>query len=117
MPNVGLQILLVAVPYLALAVVGVILFIRERTIATALVALGFGALTVSHVFVELVSFDYSHFSEARGAVVDPVPEFPGWFYTMTYWLNTFSPWVAATGLLWHTLRKVPASPNNRWRGP
>ena len=117
MPYVGLQILLVAVPYLALAVVGVILFTRERTVATALVALGFGALAITHGFAELVSFDYSHFFEAPGAVVDPRPEFPGWYYTLIYWGNTLSPWVAATGLLWHTLRKVPASPNNRWRGP
>ena len=117
MPVVALQIFLATVPYLALAAVGVILFRRERTLVTALIALGFATVAASHVLAAFVSYEFSYAYKSGGTAALAVGRFPGWVYSATYWGNIVGPWVAAASLLWHTMWRATASPNNRWRGP
>jgi hypothetical protein len=104
-----LQNALIAMPDLALAIVGVVLFKRERSLATALVALGFGVVTASHVLGTLLGLDWA---DALAII-----RLHGWVLKFNYWTVIASRWVAVGGLLWHTLQVNTASPNNRWRGP
>lgn len=105
MSYVALYVVLLIVPYIALAAVGIILFKRHRTVATALVALGFGAVALSHVAGAFFSFEFSYIYGSRGNLAGAVGKFHGWVWTTTYWANTLGIWVASMCLLWHTLRK------------
>ena len=117
MPYVALHVFLNTVPYLALAAWGIVLFNRNRTVPTGLVALGFTAVAVTHMTGWLVSYKFSYIYSSGGDVVAAMGRFHGWVWMATYWGDIIGIWVATAGLLWHTVRSANASPNNRWRGP
>jgi hypothetical protein len=99
------RVALTAVPYLALAAVGIIQFRRDRTLSAALVVLGFAAAALSEALALFVSYGQSGSLIVR------------WRDLIMLWGDNFGPWVGAAGLLWHTLSSASPSPNNRWRGP
>jgi hypothetical protein len=116
---VALHVFLHTVPYIALAALGIVLFKRHHTVATALVALGFGAVAVSNVAGALVSSEFSYIYSLHGDLAGAVGRFHGWVWTTTYWSGTIGIWVASMSLLWHVLggRQGGESPNKRRSGP
>src|ERR1700761_3469713 len=89
-------------PIAALAAVGIVLVLRSRTLATALVALGFGSAALSHITSALVgyfSFSPCDFvaSAQRSAELLHV----------RYWGAILGLWCGSLVLLWHTL--LPSS--------
>ena len=110
-----LQIGLATVPYLVLAVAGIILFSRKRNLSAALVALGFAILAITQIYGAILALAL--------LPVGPAPP-QRWAYALLRWGATPSQWAliigswfAAAGLLWLALGHASASPNNRWRGP
>ena len=114
MPFVAFQVVLATVPYLALAVAGIILFNRKRNPATALLALGFAVVAVTQIYSAILVL-----------ALIPITGSPqGWAYALlrwgtipSQWALILGSWFAAAGLLWYALTRARASPNNRWRGP
>jgi hypothetical protein len=102
-PLYVLWTVLITAPDLALAIIGLLLFRRERTVATTLVALGFTAVVASYVL--------------EWADMAAITRFQPWVFALRYWALIAGRFVGVAGLLWHTLRVTTASPNNRWRGP
>ena len=117
MPYGWLSLFLSTVPYVALAVAGIVLFRRQRTAATALVAVGFIAVAASHLAAAFINYKYSYIYNTQGRVAAAEFHFEGWVWLSTYWGQIVGIWTAAAGLLWHTMVSATASPNNRWRGP
>lgn len=119
MSFVVLQGVLTTVPFLALTVVGIILFRRERTLATALVALGFAIETAGRLYSAILGIVFAY-TWKPGAVWSA----RGWAYTvfhwgtmLEHWALILGPWLAAAGLLWYTLGRASALPNLHWRRP
>jgi hypothetical protein len=92
------------VPFIALAVVGIALVWRHRTIVTALIALGFCSVALSHIIGALVGFyafgGSSDFATAMNRI--------GWTLPVTHWGIVVGLWVGSLSLLWHTFLQAPA---------
>jgi len=113
-PFFALEIVLATVPSLVLAVAGIILYNRNRNLATALVALGFVAVAATQIYGATLAFALNPGGWSSH----------GWAYALlrwgtvpSHWVIIIGSWFAAAGLLWHVLGRPSAAPNNRWRGP
>jgi hypothetical protein len=91
--------LAMTIPIVALAVVGLVLLRRHRTIAAALAALGFSTAGVSQFVSALVGY----LSFDPGDFVVSAQRF-GWILNVTHWGLGLGLWTGSLGLLWHTLR-------------
>jgi len=90
------------VPYLTLMAVGIVLFWRHRTLATALAALGFGAIGLSHTLGQAVGL-YISTPDRFAAAIHQI----GWTFPVTHWGSIAGIWVGSLGLLWHALKGEP----------
>jgi cytochrome b subunit of formate dehydrogenase len=92
---------------------GIVLFRRSRSLASALVALGFAAVLIGATANALTNyFAVHHWSAAFAATV------PGWVWTLAGLGSYGGMWIASLGLLWEVSgTRGAASPNNRWRSP
>jgi len=106
-------------PALVLAAFGVILFRRERTLASALVALGFSAVVTGGVANALLSYDVSFmYGGMDKAVFAVAVQLHGLPWALARLCGPAGMWVASLSLLWQMIdSRGAASPNNRWRGP
>jgi hypothetical protein len=91
--------LAVIIPIVALAVVGLVLLQRHRTIAVALTALGFITAALSQFVSALVGY----LSFDPGDFVTSAQHF-GSMLNATHWGLSLGLWTGSLGLLWHTLR-------------
>jgi hypothetical protein len=95
--------LVIVVPFVALAAVGIALVWQHRTVATALIALGFCSVALSHIASMLVGFyafsGPGNFADAANRV--------GWTLPATHWGIVVGIWVGSLSLLWHTLLQAP----------
>jgi hypothetical protein len=105
-------------PWVLATAFGVLLFLRNRTLAAGLVALGFAAAFLSVVADAFANYELSYIYRSRGALAAANANFHGWVWTLARIGGTGGMWVASLSLLWHVLgTRGAASPNNRWRGP
>lgn len=107
-------------PALVLTIFGIVFFRRYRTLASALVALGFAAVLVSGLFNVMISYEVSHIygysSNLAAASVYVQLHGPAWLLARL--CGPLGMWVASLSLLWHMFStRLSASPNSRWRGP
>jgi hypothetical protein len=97
------HVLVIVVPFVVLAAVGIILVWKHRTIATALVALGFSSVALSHIAGTVVGlYEFSgagDFAAAANRV--------GWTLPVTHWGIVVGIWVGSLSLLWHTFLQAP----------
>ena len=91
-------------PYVILAVVGLVAFLRQRTLCTALVALGFLAYVIGQVAGSFVSADVSKTYNSHGDVTAVVESFHGWAWTLSRYAGTVGMWAAAVGATIGVLR-------------
>jgi uncharacterized membrane protein AbrB (regulator of aidB expression) len=91
-------------PYVILAVLGIVAFWRDRSIGTALFALGFVAYVVGQVAGSFVSADVSKTYNSHGEVTSVVESFSGWAWTLSRYAGLVGMWVAAAGAAMHVLR-------------
>jgi hypothetical protein len=106
-------------PALVLTAFGLVLFKRNRTLSSALVALGFCAVVFGGIANTLYSYDvafmYGGMDKAVFAVAVQLHGLP---WILTRLCGPAGMWVASLSLLWQLLAaRGAASPNNRWRGP
>jgi len=92
-------------PYVILALLGCVAFWRHRTIATALIALGFLAYIAGQVAGSFVTADVTKTYNAHGEVTSVVTNFHGWAWTLSRYAGTVGMWVAAAGATLHVLRR------------
>ena len=95
--------LVIIVPFVALAAVGIALVWRHRTVAMALIALGFCSVALSHIASTLVGF---HAFSGQGNFAD-VANRVGWMLPATHWGIVAGIWVGSLSLLWHTSLQAP----------
>lgn len=99
-------------PSVVFTAAGVVIFRRNRTPASALVALGFTAVLIGAVANALTNYWAVYHSASAAAAV------PRWVWTLTGLCSYGGMWIASLGLLWEVLgRRGAASPGNRWGGP
>ena len=95
--------LVIIVPFVALAAVGIALVRQHHTIATGLIALGFCSVALSHIASTLVGFyafgGHGNFADAANRV--------SWTLPATYWGTVVGIWVGSLSVLWHTLLQAP----------
>jgi hypothetical protein len=103
-----------------LTIFGTVLFRRNRTLATALVALGFAATFVSGIANVVVSYKVAQMQANISQRAHPgfiVYAFHSGLWTMSRLCGPIGMWMASLSLLWHMLETRRAgSTNNRWRG-
>ena len=91
---------------------GVVLFRRNRTLTSALVALGFAGAFIGGMANALTNYLALYHSTAYLAAV------PGWLWTLAGLGSYGGMWIASLAFLWEVLgTRGAASPDNRWRGP
>jgi hypothetical protein len=91
-------------PYAVLAVVGIILFWRHRSLGTALIALGFIAYIVGQISGSFIRGNISKTYNSHGDVATVVESFHGWAWTLRRDAGTVGMWLAAAGAVLHLLR-------------
>lgn len=91
-------------PYVILAAVGCAAFWRNRTIATALIALGFLAYVAGQVASSFVTAEVTRTYNSHGEVTSVVSNFQGWGWTLSRYAGTVGMWAAAVGATLHVLR-------------
>jgi hypothetical protein len=92
---------------------GVVLFRRNRTVASALVALGFIAVLFGGMANALTNYLATYHSSAPLAAA-----VPGWVWTLAGVGSYGGMWIASLGLLWQVLgTRAAASSDSRWRRP
>ena len=97
-------------PSLLLTASGVILLRRNRTLASALVALGFAAVFIGGITNALANYAAAyHSSSSLAATV------PGWVWAAAGLGSYGGMWIASLGLLWELLGTRGAT--SRRRGP
>ena len=109
--------LLVDGPYLALTAVGIVLFMRHRNVPTALVAAGFGSISLGQIFDLFVTFESTRIFNSGGDLAAAVATLRSWTWVVTRYATVIGLWAAAVGISWYVFGRAGASPNNRWRGP
>ena len=95
--------------YAGFTTAGALLWKRTRSLATALVAIGFALVLVDQIislveYIELNALVSGHYTDTLFIVQH---------HAVEQYVALVGLLVAAAGLLWHSV----ASPNNRWRGP
>jgi len=105
-------------PALVLTVFGVTQFTRKRTLASALVAVGFAAVVIGGIANALLSYDVSFmYGGMDKAVLAVAVQLHGPAWVLARLCGPAGMWVASLSLLWQTIEsRGAASPNNRWRG-
>jgi hypothetical protein len=120
LPHPALFVWLIG-PALVLTVFGAVLFRQNRTLATALVALGFAAAFVSGIANVAVSYQVAQMQASisqRAHSGLSVYVFHSGLWTMSRLCGPIGMWVASLSLLWHMFEtRGAASTHNRWRGP
>jgi hypothetical protein len=100
-------------PSLLLTASGVVLFRRNRTLASALVALGFAAVLIGGMTNAFANYLALYHASASAAA-----RVPGWVWTLAGLGSYGGMWIASLGLLWEVLgTRTAVSPSNRWRAP
>jgi hypothetical protein len=99
-------------PSLLLTACGVVLFRRHRTLASALVAVGFAAVLIGGLTNAFANYLAVYHSSAPLAAA-----VPGWVWTLAGLGSYGGMWVAALGLLWEVLAKRSAASRNNRTGP
>jgi hypothetical protein len=97
------------VAYVLFTTAGALLWKRYRSVATALVAIGFASVLVDQIisvveYLEVTALLHGNPTDTFFIVQHRAAE---------QYIALVCLVIAAAGLLWHSL----ASPNNRWRGP
>jgi hypothetical protein len=92
------------VPFIALAVVGIALLCQHRTVATALIALGFSLVALSYITGMLVGFYAFGGRSDFGVAMNRV----GWTLPVTHWGIVVGLWMGSLSLLWHTFLRARA---------
>ena len=100
-------------PSLLLSVYGVLLFLRNRSGAAALAALGFTVVFLSGAANSYASYKVSSIYNASGALAASEITFRGWIWDVARYGRVAGLWAASLGLLWHLLRAPSASPNTQ----
>ena len=98
------QTLVAFVPFIALAVVGIALLWRHRTVVTALIASGFSLVALSNIIGTLVGFYAFGGRDDFGTAMNRV----GWTLPVTHWGIVVGLWVGSLSLLWHTFLRAPS---------
>jgi hypothetical protein len=91
-------------PYAVLAVVGIVLFWRYRSLGAALFALGFIVYVVGQLSGSFIRGDVSKTYNSHGDVTSVVESFHGWAWTLRRYGGTVGMWLAAAGGLLQVLR-------------
>jgi hypothetical protein len=94
--------------YVSFTTAGALLWKRTRSLATALVAIGFALVLVDQIislveYIELTALVSGHSTDTLFIVQH---------HAVEQYVALVGLLVAAAGLLWHSV----TSPNNRWRG-
>jgi hypothetical protein len=104
-------------PCVVLAILGIALFKRHRTIATGLIALGFVAVAITQLLSIYGPYAAKQIYRSGGMSAALNSAWFGWIPIVTLWAGAGGMWFGSLGLLWHTLGKPSsASPNNRSKG-
>lgn len=104
-----------ALPVAALAVGGVLLWRRLRSVATLLVALGFAAALLGQVVDLIASFELSSMMRAHPDSTFFIVYHHG-FPLLAHYAGLVGLWAAAAGLTWHAVTALPpASPSGSSR--
>ena len=90
-------------PYIILAAAGCALFWRYRTLATALVALGFIVYVVGQIAGSFVGADVTRTYNSHGEVTSVIANFHGWAWSLSRYAGTVGMWAAAAGAILHLL--------------
>jgi hypothetical protein len=90
-------------PYAILAIVGIVLFGRYRSLGTALIALGFIVYIVGELSGSFIRGDVSRTYNSHGDVTAVVESFHGWAWTLRRYGGTVGMWLAAIGGVMHAL--------------
>jgi hypothetical protein len=99
-------------PSVLLTVSGVLIFRRNRTAASALVAFGFAAVLIGGMANALTNYSAIYRSAASLAAA-----VPGWVWPLAGFCSYGGLWLASIGLLWEVLgTRRSAATGNRWRG-
>ena len=104
MPAAPMWALILAIPYAVLALAGVLLWKRQPSVATALVALGFAAVLLSEVVGLVESFEYTSIVRAHPDASFVVAH----YHTaprVIHFAGILGLWGAAIGLTWHVVRR------------
>jgi hypothetical protein len=106
-------------PALVLAVFGIILFTRKRTLASALVALGFCAVVIGGIANALLSYDVSFmYGGMDKAVFAVAVQLDGLRWALARLCGPAGMWIASLSLLWQIIDSRDAvSPDSRGRAP
>ena len=91
-------------PYVILAALACAAYWRHRTLATALIALGFLAYVAGQVASSLVTADITKTYNSHGEVTAVVTSFHGWAWNLSRYAGTVGMWVAAVGAMLHVLQ-------------
>jgi hypothetical protein len=112
LPHSALLVLLLG-PSLLLTAYGVVLFLRNRSGAAALAALGFAVVLLSGVANSYATYVVSGVYNSGGALAASEITFRGWMWDFARYGSVAGMWAVSLGLLWHLLRTGAASPNNQ----
>jgi len=105
-------------PCVVLAVLGILLFKRYRTLATSAIALGFVVVALTQLLSIYGPHAATQIYKAGGMSAALHSAWFGWIPNVTLWAGAVGSWLGSLGLLWHTLGKPPGtSPNQRLERP
>ena len=91
-------------PALVLTVFGVTLFMRKRTLAAALVALGFAAVLIGGIGNALLSYDVAFmYGGMDRAVLAVAVQLHGSSWVLARLCGPAGMWIASLSLLWQTI--------------
>ena len=91
-------------PYVALALLGIFLFARYRTAVTALVALGFVVVVVSHALSNYAHYAATQIYRSGGMSVALNSAWFTWIPNASLWADSGGMWLGTLALLWHIAR-------------
>ena len=93
--------LVLAGPYVLLAVAGALLWTRRRSFATLLIALGFAATLVGEATAIYVSHDVGAAVRTHQDAALVLAHHHRVFSILTHYATLVGLWMAAVGLFWH----------------
>lgn len=96
-------VLAFALPYVALAFAGALLWRRLRSVSTLMVALGFAAAFAGQLMDLLVRFELNNVARAQHDTIFIVAHYHA-FPILTHYIGLFGLWVAAVGLVRYARR-------------
>jgi hypothetical protein len=93
-------------PYAVLAGVAIVLFLRHRSLGTALLALGFIIYVIGQMSGSFIRGEVSKTYNSHGDVTAVVESFHGWAWTLRRYGGTVGMWVAAVGGVMQVLMRA-----------